>query len=362
MGSMLGALPNIIHDRRLWYRRTQSPLINGLLLGGTYAFVFAVAPWLLSKFRLSIGAYAWGNHTLNLLSVWGAAYFLFAATAASLASAALSDVIQNEILPGLSPAATVLVDQKLAQRFQTKRIAFNSTAIALVCTLASVWMLDRGNYLKHVSSLQLVWWSCGFFVLYLTAARVTDIARFYGVFAETLACNEHTTYLMCPSHSLQVDKTAAAGRIVLCFWIAITLSIVTLLPSTLFLKESERPITFAYVLAPVATFFSLGVGTSVFLRAERNIRRFVQSQVDAMLASLEKETNQLLRRHEHLLEVEWSKLRELQAFHKDLEDNGYYQSVATSGLSLLVPIATPVTALVSHWSEIMQFLKSLRFP
>ena len=324
------------------------PAIRGLCLGLIYAVLFVAIPLVVLK-----------TPRMMLLTVWGACYFLYAVTAAELACASIRSTISEELLPFFSEQRSRLVSQLLRKRFSTKRILWSSTSIALACTMISIWTI-RFSSIDLPGWGEMLWWACGFFVLYLTAARVTDISRFYGVFSASLSLEDGSTYEPSPAHSLLVKKTALVGRLIVLFWIAITISVWTLLPVVKEFHEANSPSLFVYLLVPIASFFSLGFGTFYFLRSESQIRRYVERKVDGSLHSLQHEINTLFLNRDGLPDPEIKRLQELRSIRKELEETGYYRSFGATSISLLTPLVTPIASIASHHTAIAAWLIRLK--
>ena len=337
----LGGIPAIGPVRLLG--RIDSPVLRGLVLGLTYNVIFVAAPW-----------HLFHTPTLKWLSIWGGCYFIYAAVAAETASSSISTIINSGILPYISVADASAIMDELRISFSQKRIRILSTSVAALATVLSVIALY--HEIPSIQLLETACWASGFFILYLTATRAVDVARFYGVFAAHLGGDADPIIAVSPAQSLRVRETALVGRIALSFWALIAFAILTLLPLSWLLIGNEGSNLFVDLLVPIASFFSLGVGTIVFLRSERNLKDFVKQRLDRTLDSLEKEINGLFARRTELADADWKRLEELRAVHKDLQSNGYYQSFGAKGLSFALPFVTPLTAALSHLSLVSSWL------
>jgi hypothetical protein len=128
LGYTLGADPFISQKAR-------SPLLIGFRWGTGYAILFCGLPWIVF------------HHTEELfwLSLWGSCYFSFAAALASSTSAAVSKVIEKQILPGLSERAIVAIDTDLVSRFGKRRVSIVTLLVVAIAATATaeVLHLDR---------------------------------------------------------------------------------------------------------------------------------------------------------------------------------------------------------------------------
>jgi hypothetical protein len=243
----------------------------GLITRAAYALLFCALP---------LALIGWPpKWPLFWLSVYAALYAAWALTTARLTSAKVLELIVYRIVPQLSEDTAKRIDSELARRFNERRSLLISWTIVVVSTVIaalamSQWVPD--------APFQIAWWSLGWLFLFATAARVTDVARFYGVFAKHLE-TEQTIYVLDPAHSILVRSVAAVGLHVLVFWLGIAISITFLVPfdtlgsigafhPSLILSMAFPPAPhslFFWFVMPITTFFSLLVGTIVFLRSER---------------------------------------------------------------------------------------------
>jgi glucan phosphoethanolaminetransferase (alkaline phosphatase superfamily) len=224
-------------------------------------------------------------------------------------------------------------------------VSFLVAAIAAIATAVALH-LD----LKSSSLFEIGWLCCGFFILYVTAARTTYIARFYGTFAAQLKTNSDRIYTLDPAHSLQVAHVAWIGQRVLLFWFGIVCLVATLVPLFQDLPH------FVQFVVPTASFFSVIFGTIVFLNSESDIRSAVKESAESTLQSTESEITDLFSRRGSLDDLDWKRLNALTALHDKLVATGSYRSALLSGLSLLVPLVAPVAAV---WPRLWPILKPL---
>ena len=313
-----------------------SPLSGALLDGVSYAIVFCGLPWLL--FRDS-GPLFW-------LSVWASCYFAFAAVFARVISSSILKVIEDRILPDLSETATAAIDEDLIRRFDPTKISLVALLVALAAAAVSGVVLHY-DVMRHcqaessASLWQIGWLCCGYFILYLTAARATYVARFYGTFATHLKIDSDRIYVLDPVHSRQVVHIASIGQRVLLFWFGIVSAVATLYP--LFYRCLPW---FVIFVVPVASFFSVGFGTIIFLHSEEDIRSVVKKVSRASLNALEKEIEDLFSRRTTLDEAQWHRMRVSIASRDQLIASGSYRSAVFSWLNILGPLALPLIPLV----------------
>jgi hypothetical protein len=313
-----------------------SPVSAGLVAGLTYFFLFCFLPWI-------CGA---RNHILLLLSAWGSAYFAFAVVIAKSTSASALRILAGNILPELSEKAAARIDRDIARRFQEWRLSLVSFVSALIATLASLYAI-HSDFL-HQPKLPLAipidfaFWAVGFFILYLTAARSTDVARFYGTFASNLEADADRLYALDPARSALVTQIAAVGRQMLLFWFGISCSVMTLF----MFWEIYKLQWFVLLVVPTASFFSLGFGAVVFVGSERNLRYVTDKIAASTLRETEVEIASLFSRRSELDDLGWTRLKEVMLLHQRLATTGWYRSASFSTLSILSAFAGPVVSIL----------------
>jgi hypothetical protein len=337
LSGTLGASPfNFRHSS------ARSLIYRALFDAVSYAIVFCGLPWIL--FRDS-GPLFW-------LSVWASCYFAFAAAIARVTSSSILKVIENSILPDLSETDLAAVDEDLARRFDIRKVSIVAVVVALVATAVSAVVLHY-DLMRHcpaessASFWQIAWLCCGYFLLYFTAARATYVARFYGTFANHLKIDSDRLYALDPAHSRQVVHIASVGQRILLFWFGIVCAVATLYP--LFYRCFPW---FVIFVVPVASFFSVGFGTIIFLKSEEDIRSVVKKVSRATLNALEKEIEELFSRRSTLDESQWERMRVSIASRDHLIATGSYRSAVFSWLNILGPLALPlIPPLIEAWKK-----------
>src|SRR5258706_5463541 len=338
LSGTLGAFPVDVSQR--W--STRSPFLGTLFTALAYAILFCALPWIIFR---DTGPLFW-------LSVWGSCYFAFAAGIARATFSSVLKIIENSILPELSETAAAAIDEDLARRFSTTKVFVGAVLVAMVATGVSAIVLHYDLMIHYhaqssASLWQIVWLCCGYFILYFTAARATYAARFYGTFANHLKIDADRIYALDPAHSRQVAHIASVGQLVLLFWFGIVCAVATLYP----LFNRDLP-WFVIFVVPIASFFSVGFGTMVFLDSEKDIRSIVKDVARSTLNSLEKEIEDLFSRRSTLDEPQWDRMRGLIASRDKLIATGSYRSAVLTWLNILVPLALPlIPTMIDAWKK-----------
>jgi hypothetical protein len=167
---------------------------------------------------------------------------------------------------------------------------------------------------------------------------------------------------MDPAHSTLVTSVASVAQRMMLFWFGIAVSIAVVLPFGVLEHYSTVPSFFSslswsmfqldpsnnwFVLVevPITGFFSIGLGTIVFLRSEAAIRGVVKDVTRSTLRFIEREVADLSIRLKELDEAHLKRLMELSALHNGVAKAGSYRSLIISGLSVLIPFIIPVASL-----------------
>ena len=366
LSNNLGASPIPLAYSAKWPgRHIKSPFLLGLLASLIYIFLFCGAQYLVGN----------PNQMLLLLSLWGGCYLGFAVIIARFTSQFVRQTITDNIIAKLNDDTAAAIADELNDRFKESRIRNVSLGISAVGAVVSGIALAHGLGVSAVvavvskialtfdlssigtaqipSSLpetnpssppetsEIAIWSLGFFILYVLAARVTDVARFYRVFAKHLQSQSNSIFTLDPAHSVLVIDIASIGRRILFFWFGIALSIVTLVPLFSHLE------LFILIVVPTTMFFSIAFGTIVFLAAESAIRHIVRDKTSSTLAYLEQEITRLFHQRDSLTSSQWEEFAQLKTMHKELSSAGGHHSYLLSLLSLLSPLIGPAVAAVA---------------
>jgi hypothetical protein len=304
------------------------PYLSGLVSGLLYAAIFCIIPWLLFP----------QEQRLLALSAWGAAYYAFAVATAQLTSREVTSILEDGVIRQMPVQAAARIEHELARRFSERRILIVSLCAATGAWALSFFALDRD--LPTASWGQVAYWSIGYFWLFLTAARATDVARFYGTFARDLEKNsDWHLYSLNPAGTALISQISAISRRILLFWIGIACAVATLV---LLFRDLEW---FVLLVVPTASFFSLVFGSVVFLESEHHIHRVARKATASTLAVIEEDLGRYFSRRARLSQAEWARLEKYHALHETLSKSASYRSISLSALSLLIPLAGPAVSL-----------------
>jgi len=239
-----------------------------------------------------------------------------------------------------------------------------SWGLAFLCAAAAGGLIyyDASSDAKP-PIVVIVWWSLGWWILFATAAKVVNVGCFYRYFATHLEDEPERLYAMDPARSTLVINIASVGQTMLLFWFGIAVSIAVIIPFAALGSPATNYSTaadfisslshlknksFVFAMVPIAGFFSIGLGTIVFLRSEAAIRRAVKKATASTLRLIEIEVGNLSGLLIPPQAESLERLEKLNALHKDVASAGSYRSLIISGLSLLLPFI-PLASRILSW-------------
>lgn len=337
-------------------------------MAAIYVVFFAALPWLIVRYS---GGDPFLTEPLIILQLYGALWSGWATASTRIASRSVTGTITNDLIPALSPEALAYVNGKLDRRYSgpaaKPRLLLLSWGIgtAAAAIAGTLFYGDLPEPFKP-SVGQILWWCLGWTLLYTTAAKVVNVSRFYEIFADALAAGRQPLFWLNAAESTVVEAIAKVGRQVLLFWLSIALSIALIVPFGLYSawlfhghlmhqaltqSISDYP-TLArfqgsFMVAHLAgtAFFSIGIGSFVFLRTEAALRRAVGTASAAALRLIEGEVGLLLGKKLPAA-PDRKRLSELRSLHTDVAKGGSRRTVLFSGLSLVIPFVPLLTLLL----------------
>lgn len=297
----------------------------------------------------------WQRHPkfVSLLA-WGGFYFAAALFFTQSATAAVIDTIQSDIEPHAERDYLAKVTESLAEWhrpfFLRIGVPVLIASVSLVAaTLAIASDIERGWPSRDLLTSPLyLFWAATYFLYFLTAAQAVTAAQFYRHFARHLELTTKSFFVLRGTDSPLVVGLARLSSRVLIFWVMIFLTIL----SSMLLAVPDLGVyafpprsAFLLVLIPVAGFFSLGVGSLVYVGSEARIRselrRFTQQRLEAIR---EKGNAPFLKGVPNA--AQRAELKELADLHDRVVAGGKYGSPVGAMLSLALPLALPIVSVV----------------
>lgn len=289
------------------------------------------------------------SRPLLTLQIYGAFWAGWSTVTATFASDAVLRIFRRDVLPRLPEGACAAIVEELQLRYRPGVLRLQSWIIAAAAAGLAGLLVQR----PELPLLEVIWWCCGWAILFATAAKVVATATFYRLFPPWLVDALGARLRLDPGRSDLVEAIARIGRIILLFWVGIAFSIALILPAgidwtrprALLLDETTR--WFVTVEVPLTGFFSIGVGVLVFLAVESALRRVAQTLQLRTLERIDTEAGARIERVEHLTIDDLKRVAELRALYASLAASGSYRSLFASALSVLLPFVPLFTLLVT---------------
>lgn len=353
---------------------SSSPFKDGVVVGLTYAAAFGGLPWLI--YLIGFGHVGQPSAPMFWLQLYGAFWAAWATTSTRITSASVRKAIAEQIVPGLSPATSALIEGRLSRRFHRRRILLRSWTIAVIGAGISAMLISLDtaslNGAVRPSIVELIWWFLGWSVLFATSAKVVFVATFYLEISKGLESDAGELYMLDPARSSSVIAVTNLGRSILIFWTGIALSIALVVPFAVkdwgllydlarsditnryFYDVTQRLFYFdisnnRFIVAEILVtgFFSIGVGTIIFLRSEIAIRRAVRKASVLGLREIESRLSSFSQRIGDLNEEESQSFGELSAAHRTISSaESSYRGIIISAASVIVPLLPLISLLL----------------
>lgn len=339
--------------------------LAGLSVGVTYELVFVVLPLLVD--RLQFGNISALSGPMLSLQIYGGLWSFWATTSSRITSTSILKIIEVEVIPELSNSSSEIIIYSLNQRFKRTNILIVSWLISSICAiLAGYIVYSEAPQATKPSTLSVIWWSIGWSILFATSANVVNVSRFYGAFSEALQYNLERLYPLNPARSSLVLSISAIGKKMIIFWFGIAISIALILPfgivnlnvslskifDIIYITNNVQNITlsdFVLIEVPIAGFFSIGLGSIVFLSSEASIRSAVETYKRLALRKIENNTR-LMESLESIEKSDIDKLKEINLLHDAIAGSGSYGNIFSSALGIISPLV-PIISLFFHDSK-----------
>lgn len=362
-------LPFLSQSEGQEMRFSSRPFIAGARMAAVYLVFFAALPWLV--FRHSDGgSVSLRIEPLIVLQLYGALWSGWAVASTRVANRYIFGTITGDLIPALSPEAIVYVNLQLDSRYTEpkprRRLFLLSWGIGAAAAAIAGVLVSRDLPEAFKPSVgQILWWCLGWTLLYTTAAKVVIVSRFYEIFADALADGRQQLFWLNPAESAVVEAIAKVGRQMLLFWLAVALSIALIVPFVLyiawffgdhsvdhiaFLRRSMSDNSFMMAHLAGAAFFSIGIGSLVFLRSEATLRRAAGTASAAALRLIEDEVGGLPK-GKLPAASDPKRLSDLRSLHADVAKGGSRRTLLFSGLSLIIPFVPLLTLLLKPWLQ-----------
>lgn len=338
---------------------SSGPLVAGMQMAVLYFLFFGTLPWFVFRLSGEVPPSVW---PLMVLQIYGAIWSGWATTSTRLASASITGVIERDMIPALSAPAIADISEALHVRYTGGTARWRLFGISWLLGAGAAAIAGILLYRDLPAAFtpdvrEIIWWSLGWMLLYTTAAKVVNVSRFYEIFAAVLVRHDRELFQPNPAASSVIAGAALVAKRMLLFWFGIAISIALILPFGLgvvqLIAADVAPGAGIYDLRFViahllgTAFFSIGVGSFIFLRTEARLRDAVQGASAAALRAIEAEARRL-QDQGSITAGERKRLAELRALHAEAASGGSYRTFLLSGLSLIIPFVPLITLLLSQ--------------
>ena len=330
--------------------RVTNPWRAGLAIVVTYIVVFIGLPYLVYSILVYFRPHDLKlnfNHGLYALQLYGALWAGWATVSTNIVAQSLCRTIRTEIAPRLQDQTSKAITRWIRANFARRAVLCRSWAIGLLCSIIA-GVLIFGD-LPNVTRAEVTFWSLGWCLLFATSTGVVIVGRFYSAFAAHLDQEVASLYAIDPTQSSLLRSVDSLGQRMLLFWFLIAVSIALIyVPKTLLTLELSRS-RFIIVEVALAGFFSIGVGTWVFLGSQVAIRHAAWSATDPILRAIEAKTAAKLGEQIELPDEEgWKELARLEEWHAKIASSLSVRSRILSVLSLVLPFIPLVSAILAY--------------
>ena len=337
--SVLGRIPSL---------RDPIPLAAAWFL--LYASAAAVTLWWSTG-----GALPHGGHA-KLVSFMTWSGFAFAATIAlaRLTTAYAIDLVRRDILPFASDQYAAVVAEVLDRERRSLDLQAAPWVAASAATVAMLWAtaieIAPLWWTASPFPLDLLFWAAASFYIYFWTTRMIVAATFPRAFAVALDDDRDSLYLLGAVDSPLILGFSRLNRAILVFWSMIFLLVLSglllVLPGKPFGLVPGSP--FLFVLVPISAFFSLGLGTLIYLGGEAVIGTALRRYILKRVEPLQREINALLQGPGRDDEASEAKAERLVQLHDRIIAGGRYGSRLATGVSLALPLAMPAIGLIDR--------------
>jgi hypothetical protein len=322
------------------------PWRSGLIVAGVYVAIFIGLPYLVHA-TLTDGTVKF-EHGLYALQVYGALWAGCAAVSTNIVAGSLCRTIRTEIAPRLQDKTNLAIARWIRANFVRRAVLRRSWSTGLLFSIIAGILIHR-DLPESTMVGEVIFWSLGWWLLFATSTGVVIVGRFYSAFAAHLDQEVASLYVIDPARSSLLRSVDSLGQRMLLFWFLIAVSIAMIeVPKTwpvLGLSGSR----FVIVEVALAGFFSIGVGTWVFLGSQVAIRRAAWSGTNPVLRAIEAKTVAKLADHSALPDEEgWKELARLDDWHAKIASTLSVRSRVLSVLSLVPPFIAVVSAILAY--------------
>jgi hypothetical protein len=295
-----------------------------------------------------------GHGQIVSLLVWFGLYFAVATYVCISTTPKIFDTVEKHIIPHATDEYLDAVAADLNRYFTIwHRIGIPLLA-ATVSAVAAIWMLgwdiEAGfRVTGRLYSWEMLLFGMSYFLCFYTASAGVVGGRFHLFFARNLDKASSRFFVLAAADTPIVRGLAKLGTQVLIYWVLIFLAIASSMLVAVIPSDEYRLPAASWLLStmvPISLFFSLGVGTLVYLASEASIRSELQRFTARQTASLQSMINRLLFPASGTIPADTAELDRLVGWHERIVGGGRYGSRIGTAVSITLPLLMPVISLL----------------
>jgi hypothetical protein len=344
---LLGDAMGVRHDYFGWLRQARSSFVVAL---GALLANGLIAIFLFWRFSPDTAA---GEHAKLLsITIWGGFYFAGGIVLTRYITMRLCLFVRNDVAQFGSEEFAALANKKLKELLAKPMFIGVPIAATIVAMGSAVWALQVELSLfdlAHFPYSPGVWfWFLTSLYFYYTAARAVVTATFPRAFALAFEEAPPPLYVLDAAETPLVQGLSKLNRTVLIYWTVMFFVVVSILSLMLLHGRYALPTysPFLSILIPVAGFFSLGVGSFVYIDSEATIRGALRRYTLERAKPVQDRINDLLRKPERERAKSVALRRRLGALHDQILAGGRYGSRAGTIISVVSPLALLAIGLI----------------
>lgn len=328
---------------------TSDPWRSALKVAAVYVAIFMGIPYLVHVAAPgSIPDLEHGIHGLYLLQLYGALWAGWATASTTIVIHSLCRTIRTEIAPRLQEDTCRAIADWMRANFRRGAVLRLSWLMGVLFSIAA-GALIYADLDGRASLREVIFWSLGWCLLFATSTGVVIVGRFYSVFAAHLDREVASLYVVDPARSSLLRSVDSLGENMLFFWSLIAISIASIYGVRAWPTSGLSDSRFIIVEVALAGFFSIGVGSWVFLGSQAAIQRALLSATDPVLRAIEARAAEKLVGQAVLPDEEgWKALALLDEWHARIASTLSIRGRILSVVSLILPFIPLVSAVLAH--------------
>lgn len=304
--------------------------VAGLIYSSIYLILFYLIP-----------KFAWNhNDVLVQLALWRGIYLFISAWVVRIISPSVEALINEQLIPRLSPKTNEKILSDLERRFPKKLNLFVLPLIAVLTGFLSIYLVKID--LKDLRLFESLWWTIGYGIIYFFEIQSVNICSFYITFLDNLSLEKENLYPLNPMDTDLVIIIQLIGQRILLHWLDILA--LTLPPIFIF---GDRVPNFLIYMVPIGSLFSILFGTFIYFNSEQNIKNSTNNLIFEVQDNLESKIIKSLKNIDEFESKDWENLSSIISLRSSLKPSSSLLNTIPSILSIIVPLVGPIIAILT---------------